>query len=137
MEQIAANATPYMVLLICSIVLLVFHILLHGSITTRELGADWNAGPRDEGIRPKSVLAGRAERASLNYRETYPAAGLLIVALAFYGDSFGIGLIGGWVWLLARIAYIPLYLQGIPKIRSLIWIVSMIGIAMMIVGLFV
>lgn len=137
MDQIAAHATPYMALLVCSVVLLIFHILLQGFLATRELGADWNAGPRDEGFKPKSPVAGRAERASLNFRETYPAVVGLILALAFYGDVYGIGLTGGWIWLLARIAYIPLYLQGIPKIRSLVWIVSLVGIAMMVVGLFI
>ena len=137
MDPIAAHATPYMALLVCSVVLLIVHVMLQGFFATRELGPKWNAGPRDEGLKPKSPVAGRAERASLNYRETYPAVVALILALAFYSDARGIGLIGGWVWFLARIAYIPLYLQGIPKVRSLIWMVSLLGIAMMVVGLMV
>lgn len=137
MDPIAAHATPYMALLVCSVVLLIVHIMLQGFLATRELGREWNAGPRDESVKPKSALAGRAERASLNYRETYPAVIALVLALAFYGDARGIGLIGGWVWFLARLAYIPLYLMGIPYIRSLIWLVSLLGIALMIVGLMV
>lgn len=137
MDPIAAHATPYMALLVCSVVLLIAHVMLQGFFATRELGPKWNAGPRDEGLKPKAPVAGRAERASLNYRETYPAVVALILALAFYSDARGIGLIGGWVWFLARIAYIPLYLQGIPKVRSLIWMVSLLGIAMMVVGLMV
>ena len=115
MDPIAAHATPYMALLVCSVVLLIVHVMLQGFFATRELGPKWNAGPR----------------------ETYPAVVALILALAFYSDARGIGLIGGWVWFLARIAYIPLYLQGIPKVRSLIWMVSLLGIAMMVVGLMV
>ena len=137
MDPIAAHATPYMALLVCSVVLLIVHVMLQGFFATRELGPKWNAGPRDEGLKPKSPVAGRAERASLNYRETYPAVVALILALAFYSDARGIGLIGGWVWFLARIAYIPLYLQGVPKVRSLIWLISLLGIAMMVVGLMV
>ncbi|WP_137133789.1 MAPEG family protein [Rhizobium sp. FKY42] len=136
MDTIAAHATPYMALLVGSIVLLIVHIMLQGFLATRELGANWNAGPRDEGLKPQSPVAGRAERASLNYRETYPAVAALILALAFYGDARGIGLIGGWVWFLSRLAYIPLYLLGIPKIRSMVWTVSLVGVLMMIVGLF-
>ena len=66
------------VLLVLSVALLVFHIGLQGMLATRELGAQWNAGPRDEARAPSGVLAGRAARASANFRETYPG----FVALA-------------------------------------------------------
>ncbi|MGE6741444.1 MAPEG family protein [Allorhizobium pseudoryzae] len=137
MDQVAALATPYIALLVLSVVLLVLHVMLQGFLATRELGSQWNAGPRDEGLKPKSALAGRAERASSNFRETYPAFVGLILALAFYGDAGGWGLVGGWIWFLCRIAYIPLYLAGIPYIRSLVWLGSLGGIGLMIIGLFV
>jgi uncharacterized MAPEG superfamily protein len=136
MDQIAQHATPYIALLVFSVVLLVLHIMLQGLLATRELGSQWNAGPRDEGLKPKSALAGRAERASNNFRETYPAFVGLILALAFYGDAAGWGLIGGWIWFLCRIGYIPLYLAGIPYIRSLVWTGSLLGLLLMVVGVF-
>jgi uncharacterized MAPEG superfamily protein len=135
MDMIAQHATPYIALLVFSVVLLVLHILLQGFLATRELGSQWNAGPRDEGLKPKSALAGRAERASQNYRETYPAFLGLILALAFYGDVTGWGLAGGWLWFLCRLAYLPLYLAGIPYIRSLVWLGSLGGLVLMILGL--
>lgn len=137
MDPIAAHATPYVALLVCSVLLLVFHIMLQGFLATRELGSKWNAGPRDEDVKPKSPLAGRAERASSNYRETYPAFVGLILALAFYGDVSGLGLVGGWVWFICRIIYIPLYLLGIPYIRSLVWLGSLGGLALMILSFLV
>ncbi|MBT9370717.1 MAPEG family protein [Rhizobium sp. CSW-27] len=137
MDQVAALATPYVALLVISVVLLVLHIMLQGFLATRELGSQWNAGPRDEGRKPKSPLAGRAERASANYRETYPAVVGLLLALAFYGDPAGWGLIGGWLWLTCRVVYLPLYLAGIPYLRSLVWLGSLVGIGLMIIGLFV
>ncbi|TRL33011.1 MAPEG family protein [Rhizobium straminoryzae] len=137
MDTIASHATPYVALLAVSVVLLVLHIMLQGFLATRELGSQWNAGPRDEGLKPKSPLAGRAERASSNYRETYPAVVGLLLALAFYGDLAGWGLIGGWLWLTCRIVYLPLYLAGIPYLRSLVWLGSLGGIGLMMLGLFV
>ncbi|SIQ67099.1 Uncharacterized conserved protein, MAPEG superfamily [Rhizobium sp. RU35A] len=137
MDTIASHATPYVALLAVSVVLLVLHIMLQGFLATRELGSQWNAGPRDEGLKPKSPLAGRAERASSNYRETYPAVAGLLLALAFYGDLAGWGLIGGWLWLTCRIVYLPLYLAGIPYLRSLVWLGSLGGIGLMMLGLFV
>jgi uncharacterized MAPEG superfamily protein len=137
MDTMVQHATPYMALLVLSVVLLVFHVMLQGFLATRELGSGWNAGPRDDGQKPKSPLAGRAERASANLRETYPAFVGLVLALAFYSDVSGWGLLGGWLWFVCRLAYIPLYLAGIPYIRSLVWLGSLLGLLVMIIGLMV
>jgi uncharacterized MAPEG superfamily protein len=42
---------------------------------------------------------------------------------------------GAIVWYAARIAYLPLYPFGIFMIRSLVWCVSAIGLAMMFFGI--
>jgi uncharacterized MAPEG superfamily protein len=47
------------------------------------------------------------------------------------GDSTGWGLTGAWLWLVCRLVYIPLYLAGIPYIRSLVWVGSLIGLLVM------
>jgi uncharacterized MAPEG superfamily protein len=135
MEPASANATHLVILLCLSVVMLVFHILLQGFLATKELGSDWNAGPRDEAKEPKGVMAGRAARASKNYQETYPAFIGLLLGLAFIGDASGWGILGGWLWLLARIAYVPLYLAGIPYIRSLVWLGSLLGLLVMMIAL--
>ena len=122
------------VLLVLSVALLVFHIGLQGMLATRELGAQWNAGPRDAAREPSGVLAGRAARASANFRETYPGFLALAVAAAVMNDPSGFGLVGGWLWFVARLVYIPLYLAGIPYIRSLVWLVSLAGLAVMAGG---
>ncbi len=136
METLGVTVSPYMTLLALSVVLLVFHILLQGVLSTRELGSRWNAGPRDGEAEPKGKLAGRAARASRNFQETYPAFVGLLLGVAFAGeDASKWGLIGGWVWFIARIVYIPLYLAGIPYVRSLVWLASVAGLLAMILAL--
>jgi uncharacterized MAPEG superfamily protein len=125
------------ILLSLSVLLLLAHIGLQSILATRELGSDWNAGPRDGDRQPKAPLAGRAARASANFRETYPAFIGLLLGLAFMGDPNGIGIMGGWIWLIARIVYIPLYLQGIRYVRSLAWLVSIAGLLVMMAGLLI
>lgn len=126
-----AASSPILVLLALSVALLVFHISLQGMLATRELGSQWNAGPRDDAHEPVGKLAGRAARASANYRETYPGFVALALALAIAGDPSGWGLVGAWLWFVARLVYIPLYLAGIPYIRSLVWLVALAGLAIM------
>ncbi|HEV7433459.1 MAG TPA: MAPEG family protein [Pseudorhizobium sp.] len=136
MELASADATYLLTLLALSVVLLLVHIGLQGMLATKELGSAWNAGPRDEGREPRNAQAGRAARASKNFQESYPAFVGLLLGLAFAGDTSGIGLFGASLWVVARVIYIPLYLSGIPYIRSLVWLVSIIGLLMMMFGLF-
>lgn len=135
MEPVSASASPLTMLLAWSVVLLVAHVLLQGMLATRELGTEWNAGPRDEGKQPESKLAGRAARASSNFRETYPAFVALAAGLLFTGETSGLGLIGAIVWFVGRIVYYPLYLAGVPYIRSLVWLGATAGLGLMFLAL--
>jgi uncharacterized MAPEG superfamily protein len=116
--------------------LLMLHIALQGIFATVELGSRWNASPRDERLQVKGPVAGRAERALRNYLETFPALVGLALALVVLGKTGGLGETGAWIWFLARLVYIPLYLGGIPYIRSLVWTVSALGLTLMFVALF-
>ena len=117
------------------VILLFVHITLQSLLATKELGRAWNASPRDEGQRPKTVLAGRAERALKNYLETFPALVGLSVALAATGQTGGWAAAGAWLWLAGRVIYIPLYLAGIPYIRTLAWIAAAVGLFIMLIAL--
>lgn len=135
METLASANGPHLVLLAFSVILLFLHIGLQDFFATRALGLAWNVGPRDVEEKPKSVLVGRADRALANFKETYPAFVGLILGAALTGDGAGWGLTGGWIWFVARITYIPLYLLGIPYVRSLAWLVSVIGLVIMLLSL--
>jgi uncharacterized MAPEG superfamily protein len=130
--MMAAGFLSFPVLAALSVVLLMFHVLLQSSLAVKDMGKEWNAGPRDTGPKSLGVMAGRAARASGNFRETYPGFVVLVLALATGGDSSGIGFAGTLVWFAARIIYIPLYLGGVPYIRSLVWCIAIGGLAMML-----
>ena len=133
------SASPFLPMIGWSVVLLVVHVLLQAFSTSAEasksLGASWNAGPRDVSFEPTGRIAGRAKRASANFRETYPAFVGLALALVLKGDASGWGFWGAWLWFACRLVYIPLYLGGVPYIRSLAWAGSMAGLAAMFVAL--
>jgi uncharacterized MAPEG superfamily protein len=118
-----------------SVVLLVIAIMLQGQLATRELGVGWNAGPRDGDQHPTGAMAGRAQRALDNFKETYPAFIALALALAVSGRSGGLGATGALLWFAARIVYHPLYLFGVPYVRSLVWVASMFGLLLMLIRL--
>ena len=122
-----------LVLLGWSTVLLFVHIMLQGQLVTRDRGLDWNAGPRDGEQKPLGPLAGRATRALANFQETFPAFIALALGLAVSGRTGGIGETGAILWFAARIAYVPLYLFGVKYVRSLCWLVPILGLLLMLI----
>ena len=115
-----------------SVILWLVHVVVQAVTSRGEFGDDYLFGPRDEKLTIKSVVAGRAERALGNYIENY--APFVAMDLALIATQHT----GGWgatIWILARIAYLPLYLAGTKYIRTGVWIVSVIGLIMMLVRL--
>ena len=132
----AATGLPIeLTLLAWSVVLLIVQIMLQGQLAARERSLAYNAGPRDGEAKPLGLHAGRAKRNLENFKETYPAFIGLALALVVAERTGGIGAIGAWLWFGARIAYIPLYLLGVPLVRSLVWGVSILGLILMIARL--
>lgn len=122
-----------LVILGWSTVLLVVHAMVQGQLATRERGIGWNAGPRDGDQPPLGKHAGRAQRALDNYKESWPAFIALALGLAVVDRTGGIAATGAILWFAARIVYLPLYLFGVPYVRSLVWLASIAGLAMMLV----
>ncbi|MGH7023662.1 MAG: MAPEG family protein [Caulobacteraceae bacterium] len=115
-----------------SVVLLIAYIAAQGSLVAPIRGAAWNAGPRDEGQPPLGKYPGRAQRALENFKETYPAFIALALALSLTGRTSGGGTLGAWMWFGARVIYLPLYLAGVPWLRSLAYGVSLAGLIVML-----
>jgi uncharacterized MAPEG superfamily protein len=118
-------------LLAWSVPLLLAYVAAQGAIVTSVRGLAWNAGPRDDGQPPLPKYPGRAQRALENFKETYPAFLALALALAVTSKTGGNGALGAWLWFGGRVAYLPLYLLGVPWLRSVAYGVSLVGLIMM------
>ena len=127
--------TPELIVLGWSLVLFLAHMTVQSSTAMRDRGSAFNAGPRDD-PKPLGRIAARAERAFANYKETWPVFAALALGLAVTSRSGGLAATGAWVWLAARVVYLPLYVLGVPYLRSLCWAVAGAGLVMMAVRLF-
>jgi uncharacterized MAPEG superfamily protein len=91
-------------------------------------------GNRDNMPEP-SALAGRATRTANNTLENF----VLFSALAFVAHLSGSAdpriLTGAILFFWARVVFIPVYYIGLPYVRTVIWGVSIVGMAMMIMGM--
>ena len=113
-------------------ILLIVHIFAAGQVKTKQYGAKWNAGARDEALPPPAPLTGRLMRAQANFQETFPLAIIALLGVVVAERTSAWTAIGGWVWLGARIVYLPLYGFGIPVVRSLVFLISLVGLLMVL-----
>lgn len=87
-------------------------------------------GNRDVQPEP-SVIAARLERAKNNMQEALPIFISLALLALIKGSEPGAETHAALIFCIARIVYVPAYVSGIPLLRSLVWLVSMFGLAMM------
>jgi uncharacterized MAPEG superfamily protein len=91
-------------------------------------------GNRDDLGEP-TPLAGRADRAARNMVENLAMVTTLIAAVHFAGRASAQATLGANIFFWARVAYWPCYLAGITYLRTLIWMVSVVGMAMIAAAL--
>ena len=127
--------TTELTLLGWTLVLAIVQIFLPAGFRNRETGIEYNAGPRDGPAPPVGKVTGRLQRAQQNLYESLPlfAAAVLIAHVAHREGA--LTLWGAWLYLIARIIYVPLYGFGVPKVRSMVWGVSLIGLALVLVAI--
>ena len=130
----AAAASTEIAVLGWSVVLLLLQVVAQATAAS-DLGPTYLFSPRDEQRESKSVIAGRLARALNNLLETYPAFVALALGLIVAGKTGGLGATGAWIWLIARVAYAVIYAAGIPVVRTVVWLASIIGIVLMLIRL--
>lgn len=106
-------------------------ILVQVLLALPQLGLPYLAGPRDEGRRPTGMAA-RALRAVDNSVIAIAlfAPAVLILA-AKEGGFTATTLLAAQVYLAARVIYVPLYLFGVPYLRTLVWTVGFMATVML------
>lgn len=113
-------------------VLLVVYIVVATQAKNMQYGAKWNIGARDEPVAPPNPVTGRLIRAQANFLETLPIAIVALLGVVLANKTSPMTALGGWIWLGARILYLPLYAVGVPVIRTICWGVSIVGLAIVI-----
>ena len=126
--------TIELTLLAWAVVLGLAHAIATGQFATAQHGLTWAMSPRDE-QKPIDGIGGRVNRAFSNYLQTFAffAAAVLIAHVAGRHSSFTVG--GAWLYLIGRVVYVPLYAAGIPVVRTLAFLASMVGIVMILLAL--
>jgi uncharacterized MAPEG superfamily protein len=117
-----------LIVLELSIVLGFVHIILASHAASLQRGYRWTASARDEAVPPLAGIAGRLDRASRNFAETFPLFATASIAAYLTGATGTLALWGAFLYLGGRIVYLLLYVAGVFLLRSLVWNVATLGI---------
>lgn len=114
----------------------IIHLLWAAAAAHPQRGLKWNIGPRDEPVVLTGV-AGRLERAFANFRESFPFFVALVIIDYLGGRLGALTAYGSVIYVVARAVYVPLYAFGVPMVRSLVWLASLVGILLLLAALVV
>jgi uncharacterized MAPEG superfamily protein len=121
-------------ILAASCVFCLIQIIISSHAASVQRGYRWTASSRDAEVPPLKGVAGRLERSIRNFLETFPvfvAAVLLVHVLGRESllSEWGVGL-----YFSARLVYLPLYLAGVPLLRSIVWNIAFVGIVLLLLA---
>ena len=114
--------------LVWSIVLGLVYVLVAATFATQQRGLKWNASNRDGEPKPLTGAAARAARANFNFLETFPFFAAAVLAVLVTKTNTPHTALGAELYFWARVAYLPIYIVGIPYLRTLVWVVSLWGL---------
>lgn len=125
---------PELTLLAWAVVLTLVQAVIAVQGAMMQVGLPTLAGNR-EGMPEIKGWGGRAARAHRNMLENLVLFAALVLVAVAAGRTNATTLLGAQIFLGARIAYALVYLVGIPWLRTGVWGVSVVGLAMIFLQL--
>lgn len=121
--------TPLLALLLGAALIGLVSAVATGPALSAQRGFAYSAGARDN-PQPLTGIPARIQRASANFNETFAFFAVAALVAHLTGRETPLAIWGGWIYVVARLVYWPLYVAGVPVIRSLVWLAAIAGIVM-------
>ncbi|MDA9208553.1 MAPEG family protein [Octadecabacter sp.] len=125
--------TPELTILALAGLLQVGQFCLYSVLANLQVPPKVALGPRDNAMAPTGY-AGRAGRAMDNHYSALILFSIAVLVITLSDQSTSATQTAAWVYLIARILYVPAYLIGKGPWRSLIWFVGMAATTFMLVA---
>ena len=120
-------------LLVWACALGLLHVLATVVAGVAQHGLRYILGSRDE-QKPLQGMPARLDRAFRNFLETFPFFIAAVLLAQVLGKHSALTVLGAQLYVWARLAYIPLYLSGVPALRTLCWTAAFAGIVLVLAG---
>ncbi len=125
---------PELMLLVWAALLTFVQAVVAAQGAFNQVGLVRLAGNR-EGMPEIAGWGGRAARAHRNMLENLVLFASLVLVAVLADKTNGTTLLGAQIFLWARVAYAVVYVAGIPWLRTGIWALSIVGLAMIFLQL--
>jgi uncharacterized MAPEG superfamily protein len=125
---------PELMLLVWATLLTVVQAVVAVQGAMMQVGLPSLAGNR-EGMPEIKGWGGRAARAHRNMIENLVLFAALVLVAVAAGKTNDMTLMGAQIFLWARLAYALVYIAGIAWLRTGVWAVSVVGLAMIFLQL--
>ncbi|AZQ68966.1 MAPEG family protein [Silicimonas algicola] len=127
--------TPELTVLALAGLLQVVQYLVFAVPANLELGTGYTSSARDRPpSRELSAGTARLQRAMDNHFEGLILFTLAVVVVTLGGQATGLTAACAWVYLTARILYVPAYWLGLRPWRSLIWVIGFAATVVMLLA---
>ncbi|MCQ0970307.1 MAPEG family protein [Paracoccus sp. TK19116] len=125
--------TAELTVLALAAILQTAQIIIAGVSASKDVGQEWLAGPRDS--KPDfSQRTARLRRAVDNHFQGLIFFTIGVVLIVSSNQSSGFTALCAWIYLLARIVYVPAYVLGWVPGRTIIWGVGFAATMLMILA---
>ena len=125
--------TPETTVFLLTLVLAFIHLGVGAMVRLSEVGPRVLLGPRDDLPPRKNRFGLRGERANQNFKETLPWALGLLILVQVTGQANAASAMGAWIYVVSRAVYLPLYVFGVPLLRTVAFMGSLVGMGMIAV----
>jgi len=127
--------TPELTALTLAALLQVSQFALMAVPANMELGSKYTASPRDtDRMGQLSTRTGRLYRALGNHFEGLILFTIAVLVITLSDQSSPLTQACAWVYLVARVAYVPAYALGLAPWRSMIWFVGFLATTLMLLA---
>ncbi len=127
--------TPELTVLTLAALLQVVQFALFAAPANRELGPAYTMSSRDAPpARGLSDRTGRLQRALNNHFEGLILFTIACVVVTLSGQSTGFTAACAWIYLAARVLFIPAYAMGLNPARSIIWGIGFLATVLMLIA---
>ena len=125
--------TPELTALTLAALLQVLQFTAYSVAANRQVGSRTALGPRDTPVQ-LTGKAGRLQRAMNNHFEGLILFSIACVVVSVSDQSTGFTATCAWIYLIARILYVPAYVLGLSPWRSAIWFVAFVATVLMLLA---
>jgi len=125
--------TPELTALTLAALLQILQFCAYSYTANQQVGVRTAIGPRDTPIQ-LTGSAGRLQRALNNHFEGLILFSIAVFVITLSDQSTALTSTCAWIYLIARIAYVPAYVLALAPWRSAIWFIGLLATLLMLLA---